>query len=84
MKERPYSEYASNTGLRNARNSKNNDETFRFLKINIRKESQSKFFSLNCKSFVDGFIVYDLNTAQIVSSDNSSFFNSYHSSRYSD
>ena len=46
MKERPYSEYASNTGLRNARKPKNNDEAYEFLKTNTWKETQSKFFPL--------------------------------------
>lgn len=46
VKERPYSEYASNTGLRNARKPKNNDEAFEFLVTNTWKETQSKFFPL--------------------------------------
>ena len=46
MKESPYSEYASNTGLRNARKPKNNDEAFEFLKTNTWEETQSKFFPL--------------------------------------
>ena len=46
MRERPYSEYASNTGLRNARKPKNNDEAFEFLRTNTWKETQSKFFPL--------------------------------------
>ena len=46
IKERPYSEYASNTGLRNARKPQNNDEAFEFLKTNTWKETQSKFFPL--------------------------------------
>lgn len=46
MRERPYYEYASNTGLKNARKPKNNDEAFEFLKTNTWKETQSKFFPL--------------------------------------
>lgn len=46
IRKRPYTEYASNSGLRNARRPKNNDEAFEYLKTNTWKETQSKFFPL--------------------------------------
>ena len=46
VKERPYSEFASNSGLRRARKPSNNDLAFEFLKTHTWKETQSKFFPL--------------------------------------
>lgn len=55
IKERPYLEYASNTGLRNARKPKNNDEAFEYLKTHSWQETQAKFMPL---SFNDYYSVY--------------------------
>lgn len=45
--ERPYSEYASNSGLRRARKPKNNDAAFEYLQSHSWKETQAKFFPLS-------------------------------------
>ena len=45
--ERPYSEYASNTGLRNARKPRNNDSAWDYLKTHSWRETQTKFFPLS-------------------------------------
>ena len=47
FKERPFSEYASNSGLRKARKPKNNDAAFEYLQSHSWKETQSKFFPLS-------------------------------------
>lgn len=44
--ERPYSEYASNSGLRKARKPKNNDAAFEYLKTHSWMETQTGFFPL--------------------------------------
>lgn len=44
--ERPYTEYASNSGLRKARKPKNNDAAFEYLKTHSWMETQAKFFPL--------------------------------------
>lgn len=46
MLERPYAEFASNTGLRTARKPQNNDAAFEYLKSHTWMETQSKFFPL--------------------------------------
>ena len=55
MIERPYSEYASNSGLRKARKPLNNEEAFQFLQTNSWKETQAKFFPLKMS---DRFPIY--------------------------
>lgn len=45
--ERPYSEYASNSGLRKARKPKNNDAAFEYLKTHSWVETQAKYFPLS-------------------------------------
>ncbi len=47
--ERPYSEYASNSGLRRAQKPKNNDQAFDFLQSHTWKETQAKFFPLSIR-----------------------------------
>lgn len=49
MKARPYSEYASNTGLRRARKPNNNDEAFECLQSHTWKETQAKYFPLSIR-----------------------------------
>lgn len=46
MMERPYSEYASNSGLRKARKPSNNEDAFEYLKMHSWKETQAKFFPM--------------------------------------
>lgn len=46
MLERPYEEYASNSGLRSAKKPQNNDAAFEYLKTHTWMETQSKFFPL--------------------------------------
>lgn len=55
IKERPYLEYLSNSGLRVANKPKNNDNAFEFLQMHSWKETQSKYFPL---SLSDRFPVY--------------------------
>lgn len=45
--ERPYSEYASNSGLKRARKPKNNDAAFEYLQSHTWLETQAKFFPLS-------------------------------------
>jgi len=47
--ERPYSEYAANSGLKNSRKPYNNSEAFEYLKTHSWMETQSKFFPLTYK-----------------------------------
>lgn len=47
--ERPYSEYASNSGLRNARKPYNNDLAFDYLQTHSWMDTQSKYFPLTFK-----------------------------------
>lgn len=44
--ERPYSEYSSNSGLRNASKPYDNEQAFEYLKTNTWKDTQSKYFPL--------------------------------------
>ena len=53
--ERPYSEYASNSGLRSARKPGNNDQAFEYLKTHTWRETQDKFFPMR---LVDYFSDY--------------------------
>lgn len=55
VKERSYSEYASNSGLRKACKPKNNDMAFEFLKTHTWKETQTKYFPLR---FTDKMPIY--------------------------
>ena len=47
MMERPYSEYASNSGLRKASKPMNNDAAFEYLKTHTWMETQSKYFPMS-------------------------------------
>ena len=47
--ERPYAEYASNSGLRNARKPSNNDAAFEYLNNHTWMETQSKFFPMTLR-----------------------------------
>lgn len=47
--ERPYSEYASNSGLRSAHKPANNDVAFEYLKTHSWMETQAKFFPLTLR-----------------------------------
>ncbi len=47
--ERPYAEYASNSGLRKAHKPSNNDTAFEYLKTHSWLETQSKFFPLTLR-----------------------------------
>ena len=47
--ERPYSEYASNSGLSSAQKPNNNDQAFDYLKSHSWMETQAKFFPLAFK-----------------------------------
>ena len=47
--ERPYSEYASNSGLSKARKPGNNDAAFEYLKTHSWMETQAKFFPLTLR-----------------------------------
>ncbi len=55
IKERPYSEYASNPGLKKAQRPLNNDEAYDYLKTHTWRETQNKYFPLN---FNDYYSVY--------------------------
>lgn len=47
--ERPYSEYASNSGLKNARKPGNNDAAFEYLQTHSWMETQAHFFPLTLR-----------------------------------
>ena len=47
--ERPYAEFASNSGLRNARKPNNNDAAFEYLKTHSWMETQAKYFPLTLR-----------------------------------
>ena len=47
--ERPYAEYASNSGLRNARKPSNNDAAFEYLKTHSWMETQARYFPLTLR-----------------------------------
>ena len=49
LMKRPYSEYTSNSGLRNAQKPLNNDDAFEYLGTHTWMETQSKFFPLTLK-----------------------------------
>lgn len=51
IKTRPLSEYASNSGLRNACKPQNNDAAFAFLQTHTWEETQSKFFPLRLSDY---------------------------------
>lgn len=53
--ERPYSEYASNSGLRNARKPKNNDAAFEYLKTHTWRETQDKFFPMRVADYFSDY-----------------------------
>ena len=54
--ERPYSEYASNSGLKNARKPKNNDQAFEYLKTHSWEETQTKFFPMRMADYFSDYI----------------------------
>lgn len=49
MLERPYAEYASNSGFKSARKPLNNDAAFEYLKNHTWMETQSKYFPMTFK-----------------------------------
>lgn len=53
--ERPYSEYASNSGLRNARKPKNNDAAWDYLKTHSWRETQDKFFPMRLADYFSDY-----------------------------
>jgi len=53
--ERPYSEFASNSGLKNARKPKNNDAAYEYLKTHSWRETQSKFFPLRAADYFSDY-----------------------------
>ena len=53
--ERPYSEYASNSGLRNTRKPKNNDAAFEYLKTHTWRETQDKFFPMRVADYFSDY-----------------------------
>ena len=53
--ERPYSEYASNSGLRNARKPENNDAAFEYLKTHSWRETQTNFFPMRMADYFSDY-----------------------------
>ena len=53
--ERPYSEYASNSGLRSARKPKNNDAAWEYLKTHSWRETQDKFFPMRMADYFSDY-----------------------------
>lgn len=56
IKERPYSEYASNSGLMSARKPKNNDAAWEYLKTHSWRETQTKFFPMRISNYFSDYI----------------------------
>lgn len=54
--ERPYSEYASNSGLRSARKPKNNDAAWEYLKTHSWRETQDKFFPMRMAEYFSDYV----------------------------
>ena len=54
--ERPYSEYASNSGLRSARKPQNNDAAWEYLKTHTWGETQDKFFPMRMSDYFSDYI----------------------------
>ncbi len=55
IKERPYSEYTSNSGLKPAHKPQNNDQAFEYLKNHSWQETQSKFFPLRMADYFSDY-----------------------------
>lgn len=54
--ERPYSEYASNSGLRNARKPKNNDAAWEYLNTHSWRKTQTKFFPMRMADYFSDYV----------------------------
>lgn len=52
MKERPYQEYASNSGLVKAHKPLNNDEAYEYLSTHLWKDTQTKFFPMRMSDYL--------------------------------
>lgn len=55
IKKRPYSEYASNSGLRNARKPQNNDAAWEYLNTHSWRETQTKFFPMRMTDYFSDY-----------------------------
>lgn len=55
IKERPYSEYASNSGLRSSRKPQNNDIAYEYLKTHTWKKTQSMYFPLRLTDYFSDY-----------------------------
>lgn len=53
--ERPYSEYASNSGLRNARKPQKNEAAWEYLKTHSWRETQDKFFPMRMADYFSDY-----------------------------
>ena len=54
--ERPYSEYSSNSGLKNARKPENNNLAYEYLKTHSWEETQTKFFPMRLADYFSDYI----------------------------